>query len=151
MRALATLLATLLVTATLATASGTQAGARDREWCSEDPTFTVLGATFRLTTLVASPASEVTGVEYVIVVPENAGTVGVDTPPGEALAAVTRVTVSKTGPAYTGGTFEVRVTLTVNGPDHTKVVAQLDGPSVKDHHFNGKTNKPLSFEINVTP
>jgi hypothetical protein len=126
---------------------------RDIEWCAEDPVFTVLGATFRITTSVNSPASAVTRIVYVVEVPQNAGHVTVIIPPGEVLASVTEVQIKKTGEAYEAGqdSFEVRVSITVSGPDQAKVLAQLDGPSVEFDTFKGKTGKPLTFKFDVTP
>ena len=151
MRRLAYLFAAVVMAAILA---GSSADAqRDVEWCAEDPVFTVLGAEFRITTFVNSPASAVTRIVYDVEVPKNAGAVGVKIPATEALAAVTTVRVHKTGPSYDAGdgSFRVRVSVTVSGPDHAKVVAQLDGASVKAKEFNGHTQRALNFHFDVTP
>jgi hypothetical protein len=132
--------------------TGGSAAAKDIEWCAEDPSFSLLGAHFRLTAQIGTPASAVTRIAYVVEVPVNAGDVAVSFPADDSLASITTVTVQRTGDAYTGdGSFRVRVGLTVNASEHAKVVVLLDGRSVDSDDFKGHTNKPLKFRFAVVP
>jgi hypothetical protein len=149
-RKLGSLLAAVLIATALM--QGT-ASARDIQWCAEDPIIELLGAQFRLTANINLPASAVSGISYVITVPENAGEVKVTFPPGDVLAAITSVTIQRTGEAFDADDdeFEVRVALTVSSAEKAKVVVVLDGRSVDDESFNGRTNKTLKFGFDVKP
>lgn len=144
MRRLGYLLATLL----MVTALGSGTASADIEWCAEDPVIDVLGAQFRLTTLVRSPASQVIGIAYVIDVPSNAGAVGVSYPDGSPIPTTVdvRYTREAAGP---GADFGVRVSVRVRYAGRTEVIVRLDGRSVDRATFDGQTNKPINFKIDV--
>ncbi len=151
MKRLGSVLAAMVLASAFMQASAS-AAAIDREWCSEDPAFSVLGASFRITTSINSSPAAVTHILYVVEVPSNAGDVTWTTPPGEALASVTEVRIAKSGRAYDGDdSFRVSIAVTVTGPDHTAVVAHLDGPSVEPRTRGGHTNKQLKLHFDVTP
>ncbi|MBI2324897.1 MAG: hypothetical protein HYY42_00675 [Chloroflexi bacterium] len=146
MRRLGYLLATLL--AVTALTAGTASA--DIEWCAEDPVFHVLGSQFRLRTNVATSASDVTGIAYVVTLPSNAeGSASVQFPRSKRLP--TTVELLYTGPAYSGdGTFAVSASVTASAGSGADVRVDLKGPSVTSASFSGTTNEAIRAQFTVS-
>lgn len=147
MRRLGYLLAGLVMATSL---MGTVAAA-GVEWCAEDPIIDVLGTRFDLTTEIGTAASSVSRISYVIVLPSNAGPHRVSFPPGDVLAAITDVTVLKTGEPLERGEreFHVRATVTVTAPDGTQVILTSGGRSAERAAANGWANRPVRLDFEV--
>lgn len=145
MKRLGYLLATLLISTALT--AGTASA--DIEWCAEDPVFLVLGSQFRLTTNVATSASSVTGIAYVVTLPSNAeDSAAVRFPQSARLP--TTVELRFSGPAYDGGgSFAVSARVTASGSD-ADVRVDLAGPSVTSASFAGTTNKAIRAQFTVS-
>lgn len=147
MRRLGVALATFLVAALLL--QGNASASRDIEWCAEDPVFTVLDGTFSVTTSVHAPAANISGIAYVVEVPENAERVKVRYPGGRRVP--TTVQISYTGPAAGDDAFAVSVHVTVTSSRDTETRIELAGRSVTAQTFTGTTNTTTSFGFTVTP
>lgn len=145
MRKVGYLLASLLV----ATALMGGTASADIEWCAEDPVFLVLGSQFRLTTNVALASSDVSEIVYVVTLPSDAeGSAAVHFPNSKRLP--TTVWLRYTGPASSDGSFGVSVSVTVTAEASAAVRVDLEGPSVTATSFDGRTNKGIRAQFDVT-
>jgi len=148
MRRLGVALATFLMATLLL--QGNASAWRDIEWCAEDPVFTLLDATFSVTTNVHAPAADVSQIAYVVDVPENAGEVKVRYPGGRPVP--TTVQIRYTLPAAgDDDSFGVTVHVTVTSSRETDTRIELTGRSVTAQTFTGATNTTTSFAFTVTP
>ncbi|HEX9436813.1 MAG TPA: hypothetical protein VGA16_06610 [Candidatus Limnocylindria bacterium] len=147
MRRLGYVMTTLLLATAL---TGATAAARDIEWCAEDPVFSVLGSQFRITTSVATSASNVGALTYVVTLPSNAeGDASVQFPRSTRLP--TSVELRYSGAPYSGtGTFTVSASATVSASTDADVTVDVDGASVTAATFSGRTNKAVRSQFDVT-
>lgn len=141
-----------LATLVMATAlmSATASARFGNEWCDYDPVFTVLGAQFRITASIATSASEVSALTYVVTLPSNAeGSTKVAFPQGNRLP--TSVELRYNGPAYSGsGTFAVSASLTASASVDAQVTVDVSGPDVAAASFSGKTNKAVRAQFDAS-